>query len=167
MAGKSLFRMTDELRTVLEGGIVFDEETGEITADLDDLKALQVATEDKLDGCVDWIRHLDASIEEHKTEEERLRRRRKGLEAAKERYRAYMLASVKMLPDQRMRTAFNDVSVRHTKSVQVLDQDAVPDGYMRVKIEASPNKKEIREALLNGEEVPGCALVVNESLSVR
>ena len=42
------------------------------------------------------------------------------------------------------------------RSVQILDEDLVPDGYCRFKREIS--KTAIKEAILAGDEVPGAAL---------
>jgi hypothetical protein len=40
--------------------------------------------------------------------------------------------------------------------VQITDEDAIPDAYCRIKRE--PSKTLIKEALLDGEEVPGAVL---------
>lgn len=167
MSDATLSRVSGDLLAVLDGGMVVDEETGEITADVSDLAALQMRLEDKLDGCATWLRHMEAQAAEIRAEEKRLSERRKSLERALGSYRGYMASCVKQLPAERLKTPYNTVSVRRTKAVQVLDEAAVPDELMRVRTEAAPDKKAIRERLLSGEDVPGCALVVNESVSVR
>lgn len=163
----TLYRISSDLLAVLDGGMVVDEETGEITADLSDLCDLQMRLEDKLDGCATWLRHMEGQVDAIKAEEKRLAERRKSVEKALQSYRRYMVSAVKELPSERLKTAYNTVSVRHTKAVQVLDEGAAPEELMRVKVEKSPDKKAIREKLMAGGEVPGCALVVNESLNVR
>lgn len=51
-------------------------------------------------------------------------------------------------------------------SVVIINDEIIPDAYMRIKRE--PNKTAIKDALDNGDKVPGCTLSNgNETLSVR
>jgi hypothetical protein len=49
----------------------------------------------------------------------------------------------------------------------VSDIEALSDEFLNLKIETTPNKKAIKEALTKGEKVNGAYLKENINLSVR
>jgi hypothetical protein len=49
----------------------------------------------------------------------------------------------------------------------VSDIEALSDEFLNLKVETTPNKKAIKEALTRGEEVKGAYLKDNINLSVR
>lgn len=59
------------------------------------------------------------------------------------------------------------VSYRRTKSVQILDIDQIPDVYMRSKTTIEPDKTSIKQAIQDGEIIPGAELVENTSITVK
>lgn len=163
----SLYNISSSLLAVLESGMQVDEETGEIIADVSDLAKLQMKLEDKLDGTVSWLRKMQAEVDYIKAEEKRFSERRKSLEKALDSYEGYVLDNVKKLPSERLKTPLNTISVHHSSRVDVLDDESIPERLMRVKTEKAPDKKAIKTELMAGNDVPGCALVVTESLQIK
>ena len=162
-----LYEITDAIRSVIDHGYKVDEETGEILFETEDLDALDMALEDKCLSTALYIREQEAQIAAIKNEVKRLRDLQASKENALARLKAWTVSNIKMLPGERCKGEFASLSIRHTESVQVLDEDAIPEEYMRVKVSTTPDKTAIKKAIKAGEEVPGACLVVNESLAVR
>jgi len=47
--------------------------------------------------------------------------------------------------------------------VSITDENLLPDEYVRVKTEISPNKIALKNALKDGKEVPGAELVTGKT----
>jgi len=58
--------------------------------------------------------------------------------------------------------------VKGRESVEVVDETALPDRFIKVKTTRTPDKTAIKEMLLTGTEVPGARMVMgDETLQVR
>lgn len=167
MTDMKLYEIADALRSVIERGYKVDEETGEILFETEDLDALDMALAEKCESTALYIREQEAQIAAIKAEIKRLRDLQASKENALKRLKEWTVANIKLLPGERCKGDFASLSIRHTESVQVLDEEAIPEQYMRVKVSTTPDKTAIKKAIKAGEDVPGCALVVNESLAVR
>mgnify|MGYP002555398378 CR=1 FL=1 len=67
----------------------------------------------------------------------------------------------------KVKTGRVTVSIRTTQAVQINQEQAIPEAFTTVKTTVSPNKVAIKQALLDGVEVPGCHLEARESVSIR
>ena len=67
----------------------------------------------------------------------------------------------------KVKTARVSVSIRTTQAVAIDEGANLPEAYTTVKHIVSPNKVAIKQALLDGVEVPGCHLEARESVSIR
>lgn len=167
MTELKLYEISDALRSVIETGYKVDEETGEILFDASDIDALDMALAEKCESTALYIREQKAQIAAIKTEVKRLRDLQASKENALARLEEWTVANIKMLPGERCKGDFASLSVTHSKAVQVLDEEAIPEEYKRTKVTVAPDKTAIKKAIEAGEEVPGACLVVNESLRVR
>lgn len=162
----SLYEIRQDLLTVIEGGYVFDEETGEVFWSSDDLDRLAETYDAKVEACGCYIKNLQAEAEMLKAEEQALAKRRKAIESKEKWMRDYLLANLQEFGEAGF-SAKAKVSTRKSEAVQVLDVSAIPDEYMRVKTTATPDKAAIKKALKNGESVPGAAIVQNVNLVLK
>ena len=167
MTDMKLYEIADALRSVIERGYKVDEDTGEILFETEDLDALDMALAEKCESTALYIREQEAQVSAIKAEIKRLRDLQASKENALKRLKEWTVGNIKLLPGERCKGDFASLSIRHTESVQVLDEGAIPDEYMRTKVTVTPDKAAIKKAIKAGEEVSGCALVVNESLAVR
>lgn len=162
----SLYEIRQDLLTVIEGGYVFDEETGEVFWSSDDLDRLAETYDAKVEACGCYIKNLQAEAEMLKAEEQALAKRRKAIESKEKWMRDYLLANLQEFGEAGF-SAKAKVSTRKSEAVQVLDVSQIPDEYMRVKTTATPDKAAIKKALKNGESVPGAAIVQNVNLVLK
>ncbi len=162
----SLYSIRQDLLTVIEGGYVFDEETGEIYWSSENLEELAETYDAKIEACGCYIKNLQAEADMIKAEEQALAKRRKALESKSKWMKDYLLANVQEFGEAGF-SAKAKVSTRKSEAVQILDEEAIPAEFMRVKTTATPDKTAIKKALNNGESVPGAAIVQNLNLVLK
>lgn len=139
--------------------------------DDDDLLAdcLQGETdaEDVLNKLVSQLRHDDTLSLAMTMRMVAIQKRQTGVDRRRDSTRAAIKSIMDAAGQRKWVLPEATLSIRSTPaSVHVLDEAQIPDEFWRVKRE--PNKTAIKEALLDGTEVPGATLSNGgESLSVR
>lgn len=145
----SLYEITGNLLTVINGGMVVDDLTSEIIFDADSLEELECAYADKLEGCGVWCKNEMAEIEALKAEERKLAERRRVKENQVARLKEYMLQSMEATETSKLETSKVAISTRKSQRVIVDDEERVPLQF--VKVTKSVNKTELKKALKAGE----------------
>ena len=140
-----------------------DEETGEVT-NLDELDALEMERDTKIENIALWIKDLNADAAAIKAEAQALTKRQKTAEKKAESLKRYL---VDALAGQKFSTPKVALSYRHSKAVDITDETIIPGDYLTLKTEVTANKKKIKEAIEAGEIVPGAYLVDRTSLQIK
>ena len=161
----SLYALDQALMTVLDDGLVFDEETGEIIFDADNLEALEGERNDKLEAVALFVKSLDAEAAAIRTEEKSLAERRQVKERKAERLRSYLANSMMSFGDTKLETARCALSFRKSEAVEVTDEGLIPTTYITYK--PSINRTELKKALKSGDEIPGAQLLTRQNLQIR
>lgn len=142
-----------------------DPETGEVMDITDELDALQMEREDKLESVALVIKNLTAEATAIRNEEKALADRRRTAENRVEWLKGYLMQS---LAGQKFSTPKVAVSFRSTTAVYIEDDAEFlkehPE-YARIKTEI--DKSALKDALKNGAEVSGAALENRTSMIVR
>lgn len=144
-----------------------DPDTGELLCDPDELEALALEREEKLEGLALFVKNCKAEAEAIKAEKLALEKRQKTAENKAERAKSFLQA---MLAGGKLKTARASVSYRRTEAVE-LGEDFMPwarehNAFLRYK-DPEPDKKAIGEAIKAGEEVPGAEIVVRQSMTIK
>lgn len=164
----TLYELDKAIETVIEGGLIFSEETGEVIWDADNLNELEAAFEDKLEGCAIFIKNLAAEAAAIKAEETALAERRKTIERKADRMRSYVVDCLQdKVTAHKFSTPRVSLSLRRSEQVIISDSEAIAPEFMTVRTTETPNKAKIRKALKAGAEVAGAALVENANLQIR
>lgn len=158
-----LYQISDAIRQALDH-IELDEETGEIL-NADELHAVEAEAADKIEATALYLRELDAEAKAAKEEADRMLARVKSLQKRSDYLKAMLLEALHATG--KVKTARVSVSIRTTKAVEIAEGADLPEAYTTVKTTVSPNKVAIKQALLDGVEVPGCSLEARESVSIR
>lgn len=140
-----------------------DEETGEIL-NYDELDALQIAREQKIEGVGLWIKELTRFAADIKAEKDALAERQKVVENKVERLKCYLVYA---LQGEKFQTPKIAMSYRKSESVNIPDETAIPDRYCNVVEVRKPDKKAIKDALKAGEEVFGAELITKQNLQIK
>ena len=158
-----LYEISDAIRAALDH-IDVDPETGEIL-NADNLHAVEAEASDKVEATALYLRELDAEAKAAKEEADRMLARVKSMQKRSDYLKAMLLDALHATG--KVKTARVTVSIRTTRAVEVSEGANLPEAYTTVKTTVSPNKVAIKQALLDGVEVPGCHLEARESVSIR
>lgn len=144
---------------------LIDEETGEINEEaMEELESLDMDRKDKLESCGCLIKDLTAQVDAIKSEKDSLDKRMKVKMNRIASISRYINNSLKGEAMETPKVAF---SYRKSEKVDVVNEDAVPDDYCRFETKRTPSKTDIKKALKEGKEVPGCVLVENQNLQIK
>jgi len=139
-----------------------DSETGEII-DFDKFAALHMERETKLENIVLWVKDLTAEAKAIREEELALAERRHTAEKKAESLKELLSRE---LAGQKFSTPKCSVSYRTVKSVNVTDIWKLPEDYL-VYRDPEPDKKALRAALNDGENINGAELVEKQSVIIK
>lgn len=133
-----------------------------------DLDELNLAREEKIENICLWIKNLRAEASAIKDEEKNLADRRKAKENKADRLESYVTSNLQGKPFE---TSKVKVTFRKSESVEILNEDAVPERFLDIQVVRKPQKAEIKkrlkEAEAKGEEIPWARLNVNNNMSLK
>lgn len=158
-----LYEIPTKIRAALDG-IDCDPETGEILQ-ADALHAVEAEASDKIEATALYLRELDAEAKAAKDEADRIIARVKSMQKRSDYIKSMLLDALHATG--KVKTGRVTVSIRTTQAVEIAEGADLPEAYTTVKTTVSPNKVAIKQALLDGVEVPGCHLEARESVSIR
>lgn len=166
-----LYEIGEELK-VLEDlfNMSIDEETGELK-DSDILEEMEREIKEKLtDKCesvLKLIKNKEAEISTLKNEEERLKKIRKFRENRLENLKEYIKNQMVSMETKKIETTLGSFNLRNSESVEVENIEILGEQFIKIKLEKSPDKTEIKKAIKNGENVAGARLVTNVNLNIK
>lgn len=158
-----LYEISDAIRAALDH-IDVDPETGEIL-NADNLHAVEAEASDKVEATALYLRELDAEAKAAKDEADRMIARVKSMQKRSDYIKSMLLDALHATG--KVKTARVTVSIRTTKAVEIAEGANLPEAYTTVKTTVSPNKVAIKQALIDGIEVPGCHIEERESVQIR
>ena len=141
-----------------------DAETGEII-DVEALDALEMARADKIEGVACWAKAQTALAKSIEKEIKAMQERKAAAENRAKRLKQYLYDAC---GGQRFQSARADVRFQRTAPAVVIDDGTeLPDEYMRVKTEVTPNKDALKAALKAGETIPGVRLETHMTTIIK
>ena len=150
-------------KAILDFDYQIDEETGEIL-NAEDLDALQLAREEKIEGVGLWIKNLQAEAEAVKKEKDAMADRQRRLEKKAESLKHYLEWA---LQGEKLSTPRIAMTFRRSESVSIPDEALLDDRFMNITMVKKPDKKLIKDTLKAGREVPGAELVTKQNLQIK
>lgn len=103
----------------------------------------------------------------------RLQAKKKSIQAASKRLKDNLItvASLYGKPNKsgnhRLEVGHITLMTRNSRTVQVQDLDSLPSEYKVEKVTISPDKKAIKQALENGNKVPGAEIAISTSITIK
>lgn len=67
----------------------------------------------------------------------------------------------------KLETNLYKISYRKSESVEIINEEMIPQEFMKEKTTVAPDKTAIKEALKNWAEVPGATIKVNQNLQIK
>ena len=143
-----------------------DPETGELTCDLDQLDALMMERDEKLEGLALYCKNADAEAKAIREEEKTLAERRRSLENKAERAKGFL---AEQLAGEKFSTPKVAVSYRKSEQVEVsmaFFTEESNERFLRFK-DPEADKTAIKNALKAGETVPGAELISKTNMILK
>lgn len=150
-------------KAILEFDYEIDEETGEIL-NAEELDALELARDEKIEGVGLWIKNLQAEAEAVKKEKDAMADRQRRLEKKAESLKNYLAWA---LQGEKFSTPRIAMSWRKSESVLIPDEALLDDRFVSITMIKRPDKKLIKDTLKAGREVPGAELVTKQNLQIK
>lgn len=163
----TLYEIDKAIRDVIENGISFDPETGEVIFDDTDLDQLNIDLETKIENTGLFIKNLRAEAEAIKAEEAALKARRARKENTAEHYSDYIKNYLIMDGRPRYETPRVSMTIRKSEAVEIDPLAKIPMDYVVEKYEVKPDKMALKKALKNGETIEGVHLVTNQNITIK
>ena len=158
MSLPTLYELSQDLIALME---MNDDET---TAALTRITAGQI--ELKSESYCKFVKYLESSAESFKAEEKRIAERRRALENKADRIRQYMKDALLSAGIDKVDAGTFSVRVGLSQgSLQIDDQSKLPPKY--IKIIQDVDKAAIKQAIKNGEVVPGAHIEAGTTLTIR
>lgn len=129
------------------------------------LSQIQGEIGEKLEGYAMVLKNIESDIAGIKAEEKRLADRRKSMESNIARIKENVADTLLTVEGNRVKTEKFTFSFRKSTSVQIENDAAIPQQF--IKVEKTISRAELAKALKAGEQIEGAQLVENQSLSIR
>lgn len=141
-----------------------DTETGDIV-DLERLEALEIERDKKISNIACWIKELRSDAAAIKAEKDALYKRMKAKDNLADRLSSYLEKFLNGVKFEDSRCA---ISYRKSEAIEIaedLDLNTLPDNCKKIEIKA--NITAIKEAIKQGQEIDGCALVLRNNIQIK
>ena len=166
----TLFGITNELQEQIDR-LMNPEYFWETEADnaqwLERMQELEQLFSKKIWACTWYLLSKESNIEmismRIKQMEALLAREKKN----KESFKQYILMSMQRMWQMEIETGNWKLSIRDSKSVHISDESLLPEQFIRTKVDKSPDKAAIKEALDSWQEVPWAVIQINSSLQLK
>ena len=138
-----------------------DMETGEIL-DVQQLDALQMQLEDKLEGIGCWIKNLEAEAAAYKAEKDAFAARQKAAENKADSLKNYLSGYLQGCPFETLRVK---ISFRKSESLEVSETAVVPMEYLKHTVDI--DKAELKKAVKAGLVLDGVQLIQKQNIQIK
>lgn len=161
---KSLYQITQKQQELFD--FILEAE-GEITPDVEEsLKINADNFQEKARGYIWMIKKLEADNITINEEMNRLERIEKRNNKLIDRLKESMKMALEIFGESKKIDTFT-LSLRKSKSVEIIDADVIPESFRVIKTTETINKTEIKKAIESGVSVPGATIKENNNLQIK
>jgi hypothetical protein len=164
---RTLYEINAEYLNLLETAFTVDEETGEVLFDNTAFEAIRGEYNDKIDSIVNYIKSLETLCEGIKKERDNLAERKAQVEKKIESLKEYISKSMELRNMDKFETPKAKLSFRVSKSVNVIDEELIPDDYFKESVSKKLDKASLLKDIKEGKEVKGACLLVKRNLQIK
>ena len=163
MGKLTLYNITSEQLRINE---LLEESGGELTPEIEEALMLNAENfEIKADGYIESISRYKALAEAADVRIKEMQRIKKTSENIEKKLKESLLQAMMVMGVDKMEIGLRKLSIRNTSAVNITDEAHIPAEY--IIIEQKYDKTRIKDALKNGDVIPGAELVTNKSIQIR
>lgn len=154
----TLYEISNNIKQVID----MMEENPEL--DLKDtLDSLEDAFEKKAENIIKLTRSWEAEEKALQEEAKYLKAKSDKLKNDREKLMGYLEAHMTAVGKDETRAGLFTLKFqKNPASVNIVDENLLPEAYLKVKITKSPDKTAIKKILKDGQEVPGAVLITDK-----
>lgn len=159
MNSLSLYNITNGFVQLMANEDMTEEEKELIKKELTEL------LQEKSENIIGFTKNLELTIEAMKIEEKRIAENRKSLEVKMEKFKEYVKECMEKMEDTKIETTLGTLSVaKHPISVEILDEDKIPNKYKTQVITTKVDKKAIADDFkATGELIEGANIITTKT----
>lgn len=167
----SLYEINQQLAAAIEmyeAGVedVVDTETGEVKSLEDYMSEVQIAFDDKIEGCVLYMKNLKAEEDAIRTEMDTLKKRADSKAKKRVKLEEYIRD---ICPDKKYESPKFCLKFRQSEVTVVPtvydDISKLPSAFIKEKTAYSVDKAAVKKAIKEGQTIPGCHIEIKRNLS--
>lgn len=129
--------------------------------------SLEDSYSDKVENIGKLIQSLRATADALDTESARLKARATSIKRKVDWLKSYVVDSMRELGREKIEGGVLVVSLTRNQRVELSDFEPIPDRFVTIVEDRKIDKAGIRQALKDGEDVPGARLVDTHSIKIR
>lgn len=171
----NLYEIDKNIKEVLENGFSFDEETGEIKFETDDLDKLEIAKEEKINNIIGFVKDLDIQSDNYKKISDEYKKRADSKKKHSENLKKY-LSDFLINNDMTDRTEYKNgiTSFRKSESLSI-ENDVDLENYLKgneeyqkyLKYKLDFDKTGLKSELKKGAEIPFVKIEEKSNLQIK
>ena len=131
------------------------------------LDRLEVDIETKASNSLMVIRNDDLFVNGIDEEIKRLQALKMSAVKRADGFKEYIRYNMEVSGIQEIKTQIGTFKLRKSQSIEIKDESLIDEKYIRTVEKKSPDKKAIKDALKNGENVAGAVIKYNNNLSIK
>lgn len=131
------------------------------------LDELLLNRDEKIENVGLCVKSFTAIAEAIKAEEQTLVRRRKAIENNVERCKNYISFALLSQGENKFMKSRIAISFRKSESINITDESIIPDEFKKEEINVKIDKIAIKQALREGEIIPGVELIENQNIQIK
>ena len=163
MSLPSLYELADEFKEALESLTDLDDQSVK-----DTLESLEGEFKLKTTNVAKYIKNLEHAAEGIKEVESRQHKRRTSIEAKIKHLKEYLRYNLEKTNTEKVESAEISITIqKNPHKVVITDENIIPSDFLETKEVQSIDKAKVKEALKNGNEVPGCELIQEKRVSIK
>ena len=163
MSLPSLYELADEFKEALENLLDLDDDSVK-----DTLESLEGEFKLKVTNVAMFIKNLENLAEGIKEAESRQRKRRTSTESKIKSLKEYLKDNLEKTNTHKVENAQISITIqKNPHKVVITDENVIPSDFLETKEVQSIDKAKVKEALKNGDEVPGCELIQEKRVSIK
>ena len=163
------------LEDKLTSNELWEESINEETGEIKECQALEALTKEveqdfssKTGRVIQYFMSVDSQIEALDKEIKRLQARKKSIEKRNNSFKNFLKFTLERLGVKKIETTLGVLSIKNNPaSVDILDENKIPQEYKTTKYIEEISKTQISKDLKAGVEVPGAALKQTTSLIIK
>ncbi len=158
MSEFNFYQITAGFPALMENEEISQEDKEKIESELN------ILLQKKSKNVIGYAKNIELTISAMKEEEKRIADNRKALENKLDRFKEYVKECMEKNEISKIETELGTLSIiKNPASVEVVNQDAIPDEYLRVKTQIEVDKTKIKKILKETGEVPDGIRIVNNN----